>query len=82
MAISQTSNTVERKQSSFMKFLNSKKVVPYIFVSPFLISFLILTVYPAIQGIIMSFQSVLPGQVNFIGLANYERVFNLHFIGL
>ena len=79
MAISQTSNTVERKQSSFMKFLNSKKVVPYIFVSPFLISFLILTVYTAIQGIIMSFQSVLPGQVNFIGLANYERVFNPTF---
>ncbi|MCT2535395.1 sugar ABC transporter permease [Aquibacillus koreensis] len=62
-----------------MKFLNSKKVVPYIFVSPFIISFLVLTVYPAIRGIIMSFQSVLPGQVNFVGLANYDRVFNPTF---
>lgn len=60
----------------FMKFINSKKVVPYIFVLPFIISFLVLTVYPAIRGIIMSFQSVLPGQVEFIGLQNYVKIFN------
>lgn len=65
--------------NSFMRFLNSKKVVPYIFVSPFILSFLVLTVYPAIRGITMSFQSVLPGQVEFIGLRNYERVFNPTF---
>ncbi|WP_425432222.1 carbohydrate ABC transporter permease [Halobacillus massiliensis] len=61
------------------KFLNSKKVVPYIFVAPFLISFLVLTLYPAIQGIIMSFQSVLPGQVQYIGLENYVRIPNATF---
>lgn len=65
--------------SSFIKFLNSKKVVPYIFVSPFIISFLVLTVYPAVRGINMSFQSILPGQVEYIGLRNYERVFNPTF---
>lgn len=70
---------VSRKSNPFMRFLNSKKVVPYIFVSPFILSFLVLTVYPAIHGIIMSFQSVLPGQVEFIGLRNYERVFNPTF---
>jgi arabinosaccharide transport system permease protein len=68
--------TRTKDTNALLKFLNSKKVVPYILVSPFLISFLILTVYPAIHGIIMSFQSVLPGQTNFVGLANYERVFN------
>jgi len=62
--------------NKFLKFLNSKKVVPYIFVTPFILSFLVLTLYPMIQGIIMSFQSVLPGQVTFIGLSNYERLFN------
>lgn len=66
----------KKESSSFMKFLNSKKVVPYIFVSPFILSFVILTLYPAIRGVIMSFQSILPGQVNFVGLQNYERVFN------
>ncbi len=81
MATNQTVKTVDTNKgpSPFMKFLNSKKVVPYIFVSPFIISFLILTVYPAIRGIIMSFQSVLPGQVEFIGFQNYERVFNPTF---
>lgn len=68
--------TRTKDTNALLKFLNSKKVVPYILVSPFLISFLILTVYPAIHGIIMSFQSVLPGQTNFVGLANYDRVFN------
>lgn len=62
-----------------MKFLNSKKVVPYVLVSPFIISFLVLTVYPAIRGVMMSFQQILPGQVEFVGLGNYERVFNPTF---
>jgi len=58
------------------RVLNSKKVVPYIFVSPFIISFIVLTLYPAIQGILMSFQSVLPGQVTFIGLNNFSKITN------
>lgn len=60
-------------------FLNSKNVVPYVFVSPFIISFLILTLYPTIQAFIMSFQRILPGQVTFIGFQNYERIFNPAF---
>ncbi|CDQ38418.1 MULTISPECIES: carbohydrate ABC transporter permease [Virgibacillus] len=66
----------KRGPNKFFKLLNSKKVVPYVFISPFIITFLILTLYPAIQGIIMSFQSVLPGQVSFIGLENYSRITN------
>ncbi|UFT99762.1 sugar ABC transporter permease [Radiobacillus kanasensis] len=68
-----------KNPNKFFKFINSKKVVPYLFVAPFIISFLVLTLYPMIQGIIMSFQSVLPGQVQFIGLSNYERIFNPTF---
>ncbi|WP_112182333.1 MULTISPECIES: carbohydrate ABC transporter permease [Paraliobacillus] len=68
-----------KEPNKFFKFLNSKKVVPYIFVFPFIISFLILTLYPAVRGIIMSFQSILPGQVQFIGLDNYSRVANANF---
>ncbi|ENH96487.1 L-arabinose transporter permease [Gracilibacillus halophilus YIM-C55.5] len=79
MASNQSVETMNKGQSKIGKFFNSKKVVPYIFVSPFIISFLILTVYPAIRGITMSFQSVLPGQVEFIGLENYARVFNSTF---
>ncbi|WP_186579841.1 carbohydrate ABC transporter permease [Aquibacillus kalidii] len=68
-----------KEPNKFLKFLNSKKVVPYIFVFPFIISFLVLTLYPAVRGIMMSFQSILPGQVKFIGLDNYSRVFNANF---
>jgi len=75
-----TNQTVSPKKTrTLMKFLNSKKVVPYVLVSPFIISFLVLTVYPAIRGVMMSFQQILPGQVEFVGLGNYERVFNPTF---
>src|SRR5690606_26124547 len=69
---------VYRKPSK-LAFLNSKKVAPYVFISPFILSFLILTLYPTIQAFIMSFQRVLPGNVEFIGLSNYERIFNPTF---
>nr|WP_236838625.1 sugar ABC transporter permease [Caldalkalibacillus salinus] len=57
----------------------SKKLAPYVFVSPFILSFLILFLYPFISAVNMSFQQVLPGQVNYIGMANYSRVFNPTF---
>ncbi|PYZ95964.1 arabinose transporter permease [Alteribacter lacisalsi] len=63
-----------KKQRS--NILYSKKAAPYIFVSPFIISFLVLSLYPFISAINMSFQRVLPGQTHYIGTANYERVFN------
>ena len=69
----------EKKGNKVLKFFNSQKVVPYIFVFPFIVSFAILTLYPTIQAIIMSFQRILPGQVEFIGLQNYERIFNQAF---
>lgn len=68
-----------KKENKFLKFVNSKKVVPYIFVLPFILSFTILTVYPAVNGILMSFQKILPGVEEWIGFANYKRVFNDNF---
>ncbi|MRX71529.1 ABC transporter permease subunit [Bacillus lacus] len=73
------SAVVPKKGNSILRFLNSKKIVPYIFVFPFLVSFTVLTLYPAIQAIMMSFQRILPGQVEFIGLQNYQRIFNQAF---
>src|SRR5690606_6014950 len=57
-------------------FLASQKVAPYVFVAPFILSFSVLTLYPTIKAFIMSFQRILPGQVTFIGLSNYVRIFN------
>lgn len=68
-----------KRPNKIVKFLNSKKVVPYVFVLPFILSFLVLSLYPTIKAVMMSFQSILPGQVTFIGLENYSRVFNPTF---
>lgn len=57
-------------------FLYSRKLAPYLFISPFIISILVLYLYPFVSAIKMSFERVLPGQVFFVGLDNYERVFN------
>lgn len=63
-------------RNRFSKLLYSKKLAPYVFISPFIVSFLLLTLYPLISAINMSFQRVLPGQTSYIGLSNYDRVFN------
>jgi len=60
-------------------FLFSQKMAPYVFVAPFVITFLGLFFYPLVKGILMSFQSILPGQVAFIGLANYSKILNSTF---
>ncbi|MCM3790594.1 sugar ABC transporter permease [Domibacillus indicus] len=70
---------VGKPKRSIKGFFLSKQVVPYVFVAPFVLSFLLLFLYPLISGVILSFQSVLPGQTTFIGLSNYERIFNPTF---
>lgn len=69
----------EKGSSKVFSIINSKKVVPYVFIAPFIISFSLFTFYPAIRGIVMSFQNLLPGQITFIGLENYTRIFNATF---
>lgn len=63
----------------YEKFINSKKVAPYIFVSPFVIVFLVFYLYPMISTIIMSFQEIGFGEAEFVGLANYKKLFNVHY---
>lgn len=69
-------NNKTKKSNKIVNFLNSKKVVPYVLVLPFIISFSLLTLYPAVQAFNMSFQRILPGQVEYIGLTNYRRLLN------
>jgi arabinosaccharide transport system permease protein len=57
----------------------SMRVAPYIFVLPFIISFLVFYLYPITATIIMSFQEVVPGQTHFIGTANYNRMISEEF---
>lgn len=58
---------------------NSMKVAPYVFILPFILSFLIFYLYPIISTFIMSFQQVYPGQIDFIGWTNYTKLDNPEF---
>lgn len=60
-----------------MKFnLNSQKVAPYVFILPFVLLFLIFFVYAIGSTILMSFQSVNIGDIQFIKLENYRMLFS------
>lgn len=64
---------------SVKKLFYSQQIAPYIFVLPFILSFALFFVYPVFSTVQMSFQKILPGQVTYIGLKNYERLLNPHF---
>lgn len=54
--------------------INSQKVAPYIFVLPFILTFVIFFVYSIGSTIIMSFQSVNIKDIQFVGLENYRML--------
>ncbi len=59
----------------FKKFLYSQKVAPYVFVLPFVITFLIFWLYPLGNSVTMSFQERMMGQQpKWIGVSNYEKL--------
>lgn len=61
------------------RFAYSRRLAPYVFVAPFIVSFLLFFAYPVVSTVVMSFQEVLPGQTKFIGLANYRKLLNPTF---
>ena len=58
-------------RASFRQLGYNQKVAPYLFVSPFIVTFLLFFLYPILSTVVMSFQNILPKQVEFIGLQNY-----------
>lgn len=57
----------------------SQRIAPYVFVLPFIVSFLLFFSYPLVHAVVMSFQSILPGDVHFIGWDNYRKLWNEDF---
>ena len=56
--------------------IGSGRFAPYLFVLPFILSFLLFYLYPLVSTILMSFQEIIPGQSHFVGFLNYERLLN------
>ena len=68
-----------KNRKGFRSLFYSQSVAPYVFTLPFMLVFVIFFIYPLISTVIMSFQSVLPGQVQFIGLDNFNKLLNADF---
>lgn len=58
----------------FKKFLYSKKAAPYVFILPFILTFLVFWIIPLGKAGVMSFQRILPGKTEMVGFANYARL--------
>lgn len=56
------------------KILYSQKAAPYVFVLPFILSFLLFWVYPLCSTIVMSFQKIGPAGTEWVGLKNYSKI--------
>lgn len=56
------------------KFIYNQKIAPYVFILPFILVFIVFFISPMINTIVMSFEKVLPGQTEFVGLKNYTKL--------
>lgn len=54
--------------------INSQKVAPYIFVLPFVIIFAVFFAVPIFKMCLMSFQNIVIGSSDWVGLNNYKRL--------
>lgn len=58
------------------KFFYSTKAAPFVFICPFVLTVIVFWLTPIGKSILMSFQSVLPGQNEWVGLRNYRQLLN------
>lgn len=65
---------MKRRKFSISRLLYSQKAAPYVFILPFILTFLLFWLWPLLRAGMISFQEVLPGQVTFVGLKNYARL--------
>lgn len=60
-------------------YFRTYRLVPYVFVLPFIVSFCAFYAYPLVGTTLMSFQKIIPGQTHFIGLENYGKMISADF---
>lgn len=65
---------IKEDQTAVKQLLYSKRLAPYLFILPFLVTLAVFWVVPLGRSFVMSTQEVLYGQATFIGLGNYERL--------
>ena len=69
-----------KEKKKFSSILYNKKLAPYLFILPFIISFCVFFAYPIVDTFTMSFQKVISlNMARFVGIKNYTRLNNQHF---
>lgn len=58
-----------------MKDKTRRKIMPWVFLAPFLLVFITFMAYPTLYSIVISFTNFKAGQYHFVGLANFKFVF-------
>jgi ABC-type sugar transport system permease subunit len=61
---------------SLKRFINDKRVVPYVLLLPFIIFFLVFRLWPILWSFFISFTEYFGGGITFIGFENYRQLFN------
>ena len=67
---------MQKNPSQFLKRFEVRKSLPFWLILPTIIVILIVQVYPAVYTIWLSLQEREPGGWNYVGLENYDRLFN------
>jgi multiple sugar transport system permease protein len=77
MSVAKTANpTPSQPVPWFLWHRFKRKITPYLFLSPFMIGFLVFMVYPLIYAFNLSlYRKKLVGGISFIGLDNYVKAF-------
>lgn len=60
--------------NKFKKFFYSQKAAPYVFVLPFILSFIFFWIYPLCSTITMSFQDITPKGTEWVGVKNFSKL--------
>jgi lactose/L-arabinose transport system permease protein len=63
-----------KSKSLISKFFPNQNTIPYYFLLPIILLFLMFMVYPIIDSFLMSFQQYKFGKYSFVGLSNYKRL--------
>lgn len=62
------------------KLAYSKKAAPYLFLMPFVVSFLVFNLYPIFSSLLMSFQKLKGfNSYQWVGISNYKNLWNENF---
>jgi ABC-type sugar transport systems, permease components len=71
----------KKNRSLLNRFLYSQKIAPYVFILPFVLSFVFFFLYPIIKTVILSFQNIggFGDSSAFVGFKNYQSLMNPHF---